>query len=132
MSFEAHGNINFTITNSCIINRPQEPFNEEGIDILFDRILSYVKDKKLSQWVLIELLGENAFPTPEAFDSLVQRYKVCDVFGCVKIHSVCDNSLQQEFLTKIAAKANIALSFYETEKEAFAACEEYLANEYHT
>jgi len=130
MYFDSHGNIDFTIHNSCIINRPNEPFNEEGVDILFDNILMHVKNERLSQWVLVELLGEYAFPTPEAIDSIVQRYKMSARLGCVKIHSVCFNTIQKHFIKQIADKANIILSFYETEEEALAACEKYLAKEY--
>jgi len=82
----------------------------------------------LSQWVLVELLGEDAFPTPEAMDSLVQRYKVSASLGCLKIHSVCFNRIQKHFIKQIADKANIVLSFYETVKEAFAACDKFLSD----
>ena len=84
----------------------------------------------MSQWVLVELLGEDTFPTPEATDSLVHKYKMSAILGCVKVHSVCTHSIQKNFIKKIADKASIALSFYETEKEALAACEKYLAKEY--
>jgi len=129
MYFDAHGNISFMINNSCVINRPNTPFNEEGIDILFDGILGQVKKKKLSKWVLIELLGKGAFPTPGALTVLVQKYKMSSSLGCVKVDSVCSTYLQKQFLNQVAELAHIELSFYETEEEAFLANEKYLEND---
>jgi len=129
MYFDAHGNIRFMINNSCVINRPNAPFNEEGIDILFAGIFGQVKKKNLSKWVLIELLGEKALPTPDAAMALVQKYKMSSSLGCVKVDSVCSTTLQKMFLTQVAEEANIELSFYETEEEAFSANKKYLSNE---
>ena len=129
MYFDAHGNISFMINNNCVINRPNTPFNEQGINILFDAILGQVKKQNLSKWALIELLGNNAFPTPEALTILVQKYKTSSSLGCVKVDSVCSTSLQKQFLTQVAELANIELSFYETEEEAFFANSKYLSND---
>ena len=129
MYFNAHGNINFIINNSCVINRPNETFNEEGIDILFESIFAQVKKKNLSKWVLIELLGEGALPTPSAMMALAQKYKMSSSLGCVKVDTVCSTTLQKQFLTQVAEQANIELSFYETEEEAFSANMKYLSNE---
>jgi len=130
MNFEAHGNINFIIKNSCVINRPNEGFNKEGVDILFDNILTYVKKKNLSQWVLVESLGKFAFPTPDALVSLARKYKISSEFGCVKIYAVCSSNAQKKFIIDAASIANIELSFCETEENALAACEKYLVKEY--
>jgi len=102
MYFDAHGNISFIIDNSCVINRPNTPFNEEGVNILFDSILGQVKKKNISKWVLIELLGEKASPTPDALSVLVQKYKMSSSIGCEKVDSVCSTSLQKQFLAQVA------------------------------
>jgi|GEM_PF-1779113 len=127
MFFSAHGNVDFMISNSCVINSPKESFNKEGIGILFNSIFSQVKKDNLTTWTLIELLREDAFATPEAMDELVKNYERAVVLGCIKFSAVCSNCLQEDFLTQVANRANIKLSFYQTANEAYSANQEFLS-----
>ena len=128
MYFEAHGNIDFMITKSCVINRPNTPFNEEGVHVLFTTILDQIEKRSLAKWVLIEVLGEQALPTPDAMIALVKQYEACLNNGCAHIHSVCSNSVQKQFLTQVAEHTRLNIYFYNDEAAAMAACEEYLSN----
>ena len=128
MYFEAHGNIDFMITKSCVINRPNAPFNEEGINVLFTTLLSQIEKRGMGSWVLIEILGEQALPTPEAMTALVARYQNCFNKGCIQIHSVCANSVQKQFLMQVAEKTDLDIFFHDTEETALSTNEQYLAN----
>ena len=63
MKFSPHGNINFTVLDNAIVNRPNQAFNREGIDILFEAIFSSADKANLTSWFLIEVLSEDALPT---------------------------------------------------------------------
>jgi len=118
MYLRAHGNIDFKIQNRCVINKPNTAFNEEGVNLLFSHILEEIKTKRVDEWVLIEVLRENALPTPEAMRALVENYKKAKEQGCIKIAAVCKVSLQKHFLSSIAEKAKVNICFYTSENEA--------------
>jgi len=119
--FSAHGNIEFTVINNCVINRPNAAFNKEGIDILFEHILRAVTEQKLTDWVLIEALGKEALPTPEAMAALIEQYANCVNLGCRRIAVCCDLFLQKSFFHKLAEQVPIEVCFYKDETEAIEA-----------
>ena len=118
MYFSAHGNIDFLIQHKCVLNRPNSPYNEEGMNMLFSHILGKMKEKQLDQWALIEVLGADALPTPEALTALINNYKKAKKLGCIKITAVCENSLQNHFINNAANKAKLNICFYSSENEA--------------
>ena len=126
MHFEAHGNIDFFVGDSCVINRPNESFNQEGVKLLFETFFKRLKTKKITSWMLFEFLGGNAFPTPDAMAELTSCYKSSRELGCVKVAAVCGTTAQCIFLEQVAEKANMAISFYSTEEEALTANQDFL------
>jgi len=118
MNFSAHGNIEFLIQHKCVVNKPNTGFNEEGVNKLFSYILEQVKEKQLDKWILIEILGADALPTPEALISLTDNYKKAKELGCIKIVTVCENSLQNQFIKRAAEEAKVDICCYSSENEA--------------
>ena len=126
MFFSAHGNIKFLIQNKCVINKPDTSFNEEGVHILFANIIGQIQKQQVDGWVLIEVLGPDALPTPEALQALADSYKKIKEHGCIKISAVCSNSLQKQFLIKAAELAKINIYFSSSEAAALEYNERFL------
>ena len=118
MEFSAHGNINFSIKDSCVINRPNASFNEAGIEMLFEQILKKVQLYQLNDWILIELLGPNAIPTPDAMSALTKQYKHAQNLGCKKVVVVTVNLIQKSFMQELGEKSGSQMQFYDSEKDA--------------
>jgi len=109
MKLNPHGNIDITVDNGVVINKPNEPFNKEGIDALFKAIFSKVKEHNLWSWVLVELFQEDAYPTPSAIDSLINKYWMAKQLGCCVIYTYCSKSCQYHVVEDAAKKAGINL-----------------------
>ena len=118
MEASPHGNINFKIQGDCIINRPNSLFNEKGIENLFNEILNSVKQEALNKWVLVELLGNDAIPSPEAKAALVKQYFRIQQLGCYKVVVHSKSPLQKKFMDDIGVKSGIDLHFANSEEEA--------------
>lgn len=126
MAFSAHGNIDFVIQNQSVINRPNSSFNAGGIDMLFDQILKKTQELDLKEWILIELLGSNAIPTPEALTALIDRYKEAKALGCKKVFVVCSISMQRPFMQELGEKSGLPMQFYDSEEEVMEINQAYL------
>ena len=125
MHFQAHGNIDVTIDKFCVIDRPNAAFNKEGIAELHAEILARVKTANLTKWRLIEILSEDAYPTHDAVDDIINAYEHYATLGCTGIHVVCSESQKAVFL-KITQQISISIFFYASEPEALEANKAFL------
>jgi len=107
---DPHGYVDIEWHNNVLIVRTTGPFNVEGIQIAYQKIIDAVADKNLSEWHRVDFLDNATLGSPAVMKVIGRSYKWSEKHqDCHKVAVCCSNQIQINMMNHFVGESGFSI-----------------------
>lgn len=118
MAHLAHGSSKLTAENNILVLKLKESFNKEGVQLVHNKIYTFIEENSPTNWGLIIFLDKDTLLTMDAIEDTSEFFIWCHKLKCIKVAYVSISPIQKSVTDLIFKNINLERGFFEDINEA--------------